>query len=60
MSTVTPLDPWARFRAATRARIGLGRSGDGLPTPVLLDFQEAHARARDAVHGAVDFAGSGR
>jgi ethanolamine ammonia-lyase small subunit len=50
-----PSDPWARFRAATRARIGLGRSGDALPTKALLEFQAAHARARDAVHGAVDF-----
>lgn len=49
-------DPWARWRGTTRARIGLGRSGDGLPTTALLEFQAAHGRARDAVHGAVDFA----
>ncbi|NKL20967.1 ethanolamine ammonia-lyase subunit EutC [Rhizobium leguminosarum] len=48
-------DPFARFRNATRARIGLGRAGDALPTSAILDFQLAHARARDAVHGQVDF-----
>jgi ethanolamine ammonia-lyase small subunit len=50
-----PPDPWARFRAATPARIGLARCGDGLSTSALLDFQLAHAEARDAVHGVVDF-----
>lgn len=49
-------DIWARWRGVTQARIGLGRSGDALPTAPLLEFQAAHSRARDAVHGTVDFA----
>ncbi|MDD3761978.1 MAG: ethanolamine ammonia-lyase subunit EutC [Nevskiales bacterium] len=47
-------DPFARLRAATPARIGVGRAGDALPTGALLDFQAAHSRARDAVHAALD------
>ncbi len=48
-------DGWEALRRATRARVGIGRAGDGLPTRELLAFQMAHAAARDAVHGRVAF-----
>jgi ethanolamine ammonia-lyase small subunit len=49
-------DPWARLRATTRARIGLARVGDAMATTDVLEFQLAHAKARDAVHTKLDTA----
>lgn len=44
---------WRSLRRHTQARIGLQRSGSAISTRDVLEFQSAHASARDAVHAPV-------
>ena len=47
-------DPWKRLREYTPARIGLDRVGVSQGTKDVLEFAEAHAHARDAVHAQLN------
>lgn len=47
-------DVWGALRLTTQARIGLGRTGNSLPSYRVLEFKAAHSAARDAVHVALD------
>lgn len=52
---VVTANPWQELRRFTPARIALGRTGVSLPTRPHLEFQLAHAQARQAVQQPADF-----
>ncbi len=47
-------DPWQTLKQLTSARIALGRTGQSLPTHEILQFDLAHALAKDAIHTELD------
>lgn len=54
MSSPAAKEFWDQLRSTTQSRIGLGRAGNALPTTRVLEFNVAHAAARDAVHIPLD------